>query len=128
MTSSSEAFIQAYNRVAVPHPIATQHAEDPEFTIQKDSYFTRLQYALDLSHLVLSETVTIKANAFVTDDQPRSLMVIEDLCFNDMQVMASAIRCIGPGAAGQARFAKYDLTPETIDVIQDFRIIEGTIF
>lgn len=123
-----EAFLKAYEDVEVPVPMHLKRDQDPEFIAARDALFTRVKASLDLSYLVLSETVTIKADVVPSRSGPRSLLLFEDLWFADEQVLASALQRVGPGAQRSARFAKYPLTPSTVQSIQNYREAEGLLF
>jgi len=126
-----EVFINAYGKVQVPKPMNTRGCDDKEYVLQRDSFFTRIQASLDLSQLVLKEVILVKPEVFVAEgeeDEPKRIILSEDLQFKDRQVLATAVHQIGPRAERTARFAKYPLSDDTINVIQEFRTIEEILF
>lgn len=129
--TEKEVFINAYGKVQVPEPMNTRGCEDKEYVIQRDSFFTRLQASLNLSRLVLREVIVLKPEVFVAEgeqDEPRRIILSEELLFQDRQILATAVHQMGPGAQCTARFAKYPLEDGTINVIQEFRTIEEILF
>ena len=123
-----EVFINAYGKVQVPKPMNTRGCEDGEYILQRDSFFTRIQASLNLSQLVLREIIVVKPEVFVADGDPKRIILSEDLQFKDRQVLATAIHQIGPGVERTARFAKYPLNDDTVNVIQEFHAIEEILF
>lgn len=129
--TEKEVFINAYGKVQVPKPMNTCGGEDKEYVLQRDSFFARIQASLNLSQLVLREVMVLKPEVFVAEgekDEPKRIILSEELLFQDKQILATAVHQMGPGAELSARFAKYPLEDKTVKVIQEFRTIEEILF
>ncbi len=121
-------FLEAYNAVEVPAPIVSTESPDEEADEAVDTFFRSVQSALGLGDLTYSElfervTRPISNASEIQQRHEVQSDSLEVFRRRGGQVIASVLRISEAPESQTIRFAKYEPTKETQQMIRDLQYL-----
>lgn len=130
-------FLVAYNAVEVPNTMHSMDAIDEEVREVADAFFEKVSSSLDLSPRTLGHLFEIEYRMLVRDyptgARPEDMVrgsddYVQRFRRQGGQTLASVMYTRDDANFQDAHFAKYSLSPRTIDDIRSFQHLERIEF